>query len=476
MTTTIAALPADLSPSDPTRRRRRLTLEVGVALAAFVALCVAVLTKSTRLLEPDDFAYRASILALTKGHLTLSTAQYEALVHQLRTAAQPGIAQWVQLANGRWISEKNPGYPFLAAPFQLLGLLRVAPLFYGGLAAFGLYHGGRRWLGRHGGTAAVVLFCSSGAALVFAWRATMPTFTDASLIAAGTGALLWTLLSTDTAPRRRGAVGLLAFAAFEGATFTRYTDGVELAVAVVTVLAVARRARVPGGALAAWLGSLAIFVGLVAIFDALVYGGVTKTGYSNGEITFSLSAIVPNLRHMPVHLIEAMPVVLVALAAVIAIAARALRTRRVGDPARSSRLRLDAAVGLSLAASWLGVFGLYAAYTWTENIATNANSTIQVVRFYLPALGAVALLGAWGVVHLPRRLHGALPGALVATLVILGAVVYPTLATGAFGGGGPGSGSLGPTGTSGRNVGPPPGGGVPGGPQSGGTSSGPGSG
>ena len=34
------------------------------------------------------------------------------------------IAQWVQLPNGSWLSEKNPGYPFFAAPFQLLGILR----------------------------------------------------------------------------------------------------------------------------------------------------------------------------------------------------------------------------------------------------------------------------------------------------------------------------------------------------------------
>ncbi|HZX97922.1 MAG TPA: hypothetical protein VFE92_00265 [Dermatophilaceae bacterium] len=49
----------------------------------------------------------------------------------------------------------------------------------------------------------VILFCSSGAALVFAWRATMPTFTDASLIAAGAGALLWTMLATERTVRLR---------------------------------------------------------------------------------------------------------------------------------------------------------------------------------------------------------------------------------------------------------------------------------
>ena len=86
---------------------------------------------------------------------------------------------WVRLRGRRWISEKDPGYPFLAAPFQLLGIIRLAPLFYGALGCLGLFVGARRWLGRFGGAAAVGLFCSSGAALLFAWQDYWPTFTDA---------------------------------------------------------------------------------------------------------------------------------------------------------------------------------------------------------------------------------------------------------------------------------------------------------
>jgi hypothetical protein len=105
--------------------------------------------------------------------------------------------QWVELANGRYISEKDPGYPFLAAPFEALGIIRWAPLLCGALACLGLFIGARRWLGRFGGLAAVGLYCSSGAAVAFGWRDYMPTFTDASLIAAGSGALLWAVLTTE---------------------------------------------------------------------------------------------------------------------------------------------------------------------------------------------------------------------------------------------------------------------------------------
>ena len=78
--------------------------ERAIAIAAFGALCVAVLTRSMQLLEPDDYAYRASIVALTHGQISLSNAQYSALASRLG-----GIMQWVHLPNGSWISEKNPG-------------------------------------------------------------------------------------------------------------------------------------------------------------------------------------------------------------------------------------------------------------------------------------------------------------------------------------------------------------------------------
>ena len=221
--------------------------EAFAALAAFAVLCLLVLSVPARLVEPDDYAYRASTVAITQGHfLTLSTAQVTRLAGQLPTAAPGGpgvIVQWVQLPDGRWISEKDPGYPFLAAPFQALGIIRLAPLFYGALGCLGLFLGARRWLGRYGGAAAVVLFCSSGAALLFAWRDYMPTFTDAALIAAGTGALLWAVLAAEATARRRTWAGLAGFAALEAAVFVRYTDIVVLGCAVVAVVAAASCAR-----------------------------------------------------------------------------------------------------------------------------------------------------------------------------------------------------------------------------------------
>jgi hypothetical protein len=400
---------------------RQLWVEAALAAAAFAALCVLVLSVAPQSAEPDDGAYHASIVAITEGHLvTLSTAQAETLAGKLgdNPAAPPN--QWVEVSDGRWISEKDPGYPFVAAPFQALGIIRWAPLFYGALACLGLFLGAWRWLGRFGGLAAVGLYCSSGAALAFAWRDYMPTFTDASLTAAGSGVLLWTMLATEARCRRRTWAGLAGFLAIEIATFVRYTNIVILGCAVITVV-LAWRLRAGGlrlRTLCWWLASVTAFGAGLAIFDDLVYGGPLKTGYQPGEITFALGAIGTNLRIMPANLMKAMPVLAVGLLALGWINLRWLVLRRTGGPA-GAVARRDLWVGLALAASWFAIWGLYSAYTWTTD---PTSVTVQVVRFYLPATGAIALLGAWLVTRIPGRawLAGVSSGVVIVALFSLG--------------------------------------------------------
>ena len=429
MTDTLDRLDAPDLPVAPRR-----SVEPLVAAGAVVALAVLVLTRGARLLEPDDYAYRASIAALAHGWVRLSDAQYRALVTQVGQ-----VAQWHHLSSGAWISEKNPGYPFLALPFYLAHALRVAPLFYGSLGAWGLYHGARAWLGRRAGAIAAWLFCLSGMAATFAWRATMPTFTDAALVAAGAGALVWAMASPVAPARRRAVVGLAGFAALEAATFVRYTDAIELAVAVLAVVAFARGARVGRGAIALWLGSVALFGAGVLAFDAWAYGSATSTGYSAGEISFSLSSLGANLRGLPLDLVAAAPVALAAAAGVALVVARA--GARPHDPAR----RLDLAVGASLAAGWLGLWVLYLTYTWTADQAGRGGLALAVhlIRFYVPALGPMALLGAAALVRLPR----AAAGAAVAALTLAAVAAFSVMASGSIGpghGAGPGGGPGGP--------------------------------
>jgi len=407
---------ADRAVPGAGRNIRFVWAEAALAVAAFAALCAVVLSVAPQSAEPDDGAYRASIVAMTEGHfLTLSTDQAETLARKLgdNPAAPPN--QWVELSDGRYISEKDPGYPFLAAPFQALGIIRWAPLFYGALACLGLFIGARRWLGRFGGLAAVGLYCSSGAGLAFAWRDYMPTFTDASLIAAGSGALLWAVLATEASYRRRTWIGLAGFAAIEIATFVRYTNIVILGCAVVAVIVAWRlqAARLPLRTLSWWLTSVVVFGVGVASFDDLVYGGPLTTGYQPGEVTFALGAIKPNLRIMPAHLMQAMPMLVLGLVAVGWIIVRWLLLRRVSGQA-CVVARRDLWVGLTLATSWFAIWGLYSAYTWT---ADPTSVTVQVVRFYVPAIGAIALLGAWLVTRIPGR---AWVAGLTSTAVITG--------------------------------------------------------
>ena len=279
-----------------------------------------------------------------------------------------------------------------------------------------MYAGGRRWLGRFGGAAAVGLYCSSGAAILFAWRDYMPTFTEASLIAAGTGALLWVVLAAEASTRRRTSVGLAGFVALEAATFSRYTNVAVLACAVIAVLAAwrLRAVRLPGSAVAWWLASAGVFGAGVAVFGTLIYGGPLRSGYRPGEIAFSLSSLGPNLQYMPAHLIQAVPMLVLGLGALAGIAVTWLRGRRAGGQ-RAAAARQDLAVALALVACWAAIWVLYAIYTWT---AAPRLSTLQAARFYVPALGAISLLGAWLLVRVPRRQ----PAAGVATVVVVAAL------------------------------------------------------
>ena len=107
---------------------------------------------------------------------------------------------------------------------------------------------------------------------------------------------------------------------------------------------------------------------------------------------------------MPAHLIEAMPMLVLGLAALVWIIVQAMRQRSAvaelaAGVAPDAATRRDLAVGLALAASWAAVWILYAAYTWT---AFPGLSALASVRFYVPAMAAIALLGAWLITRLPR--------------------------------------------------------------------------
>ena len=117
---------------------------------------------------------------------------------------------------------------------------------------------------------------------------------------------------------------------------------------------------------------------------------------------------------MPAHLIQAMPMLVLGLGALAGIAVTWLRGRRAGGQ-QAAAARRDLAVALALAACWAAVWVLYATYTWT---AAPGLSTLQAARFYVPALGAISLLGAWLLVRVPRRQ----PLVAITTLAVVAAL------------------------------------------------------
>jgi hypothetical protein len=182
-------------------------------------------------------------------------------------------------------------------------------------------------------------------------------------------------------------------------------------------------------------------------FNDWAYGHATSTGYSAGEITFSLSAFWPNLRLMPGQLARALPLYVLAIVAVVAIVANWLRSRRTSTLARSNGRR-DIAVAAVLLAGWLGMWLLYFTYTWTADIASGGpggvggggggGNTVHLIRFYVPALGLIALLAAWLFSRVSKVLSWGVIGALVVAALFSFYAMAGAGAAGGFPGGGPG--------------------------------------
>jgi hypothetical protein len=233
----------------------------------------------------------------------------------------------------------------------------------------------------------------------------MPTFTDASLIAGAAGLLLGALLSGKDSPARRLTLGTVAFLALDGAVLIRYTDVTVLLVALVTVLALRRVCSLTRATLLSWIGVVVLFALGDLELNRVLYGGYFTTGYPSGLINFGTSAILPNLERMPLFLIESLPMVLLAVAALVWVISL-LVNHQASDVNASTKVhvRRDSLVVLILAAGWFSVWGLYATYTWTVSQTLGSVIPIHVVRFYVPALGLVTLLAAWLLTRLPRKL------------------------------------------------------------------------
>lgn len=401
---------------------------VVLAIVSFVILCNVVLSQAPKMIEPDPYAYRASIYALADGNVNLNQKQYNELsLRLMKTPLGGGIMQWHQQPDGQWVSEKNPGYPFLAVLFKKLGALRLAPLFFGVFGCIGLWFGAKRWIGEWGAAFAVSMYCSASAAMVFAWRETMPTFTDTSLLACGIGLLIWAVLSVERRIRIRVIVGSLAFFSLGLAMFVRYTSITVLAIAALFAAFACSVTRwgLPRWALAIWASVVLVPVGMVLCFNAIYYGSFTKTGYLPGVIGFSLSAIPTNIRELPWRLAEAMPVFLVALAAIVVMVRLQLNLRKVqvgseevGTQAKwidedhgvltltSETAISDWWIGLFLVCCWVSTWGLYIGFVWTSQVIEGAEvygiGAYTFTRLFVPSLAPIALLAAWLLVRLPR--------------------------------------------------------------------------
>jgi hypothetical protein len=395
----------ELSTTLKNGTRREPGNEFLSVIAVWVSFSAIVLAKVPILFEADDYAYRASIVALKNGLITLSASQYAQLNGALRGSGQFGIYQWVHLADGSWISEKNPGFPFLAEPFYLLGNLRMIPVFYSLLAVTGLYLGARKWFGAGAGLVASISFLFSGASLAYANRLTMPTFTEACLVAAALGLLLWSCKSGDS-HRARVVLSSLAFVFLGAAVFSRYTNAVIYVGVLFPFLVFYKRLHFLWGAVLCWMGVTASFATLILCFNNHFYGGWLKSGYSGQHFASSLSNFPKNISQITPFLLESMPVVLLALWGAYHLLKK--EPSVTGGVARQRRV-----LGMVLVLSVVLPWGLYFGYDRTAfNLSSQA--AFHVVRFYVPALGALALLATSQLMKIGFRLRVVLLVILVA--------------------------------------------------------------
>ena len=233
-------LPDEPGPRTAAIRAVRVwSVDALLAVAAFAALCVVVLSVAPRTAEPDDGAYRASIVAMTDGHfLTLSAAQAQSLARELddNPAAPPN--QWVQLPGGRYSARRTrlsvPGGAVRGAGHHPVGAAVLRRL-----ACIGLFIGARRWLGRFGGAAAVGLYARPEPR----WRSPGATTCRRSPTRRWSrrGPGRWYGRCSRRSQHAAAHLDRLSgFVALELATFVRYTNVVILGCAVMAVIA-------PGG-------------------------------------------------------------------------------------------------------------------------------------------------------------------------------------------------------------------------------------
>jgi len=190
--------------------------------------------------SPIDYAYRASIVALTQEHLlTLTNVQYQELLQQLSSGAE-----WVSRSGcirpPALDQQKNPATR-PCAPFQALGILRVAHCSTGHWRCGPLLW--RPAGGSAAGAGTWAVCCSAARERHWLRVAGYDAHLHRRLPdRCRRRSVLWNSASPQRhSPPTRGR-RLARVVAIEAAVLVRYTNVAILAVAVLAVLLVLRRA------------------------------------------------------------------------------------------------------------------------------------------------------------------------------------------------------------------------------------------
>ena len=400
------------------------------ALLAFLIAQLLVLVVPLEFKEPDDWGFQYAVGNYAQGRLTLTDEQY---VQQSQEAWSEGgaLLSYAKIREDRWVFTPSPGHVLFLVPFERIGATQFgATLLSLGLVAI-LYLLLTRISGEKTALLGVVLLIFSPLYLAMWQRVYVDALAALAFCGIGGGLYVYYWLSRPHLSTRMGAAILFAAGLLLMASVGVRSSNIAIVAVfgahflIMAVRSHLRRENYLLTALVFGAGVALPLAGLL-IYQGAVFGSPFSTGNSFAQLPtrfawsydlgIGFSIVRDNVTQLWAPLIMALPILMVAAPAFVAVA--------YGKGFFSCRPdtwpELPAHIYHILWAWVVAVFGVYMAYEWTS-FQAGAQLPFQILtRYYLPALLPMVIV----VALVLRRLSAKLWGSILIALTILGIVFF----------------------------------------------------
>jgi hypothetical protein len=277
------------------------------------------------------------------------------------TGMQGSNNQWDKIAPNTWAIEKTPGYSFILAGFNKLGIAAYTNLILAAIFLPIFYILAKRHFGGRTAFFATILMAFSAAFLGMLVRPYMSDF--AGFVFVALSVLLYAESFKDARPTPLVLAGL-----FAGISLCiRYTNGLLFLVIIAHLVISNRKSLKTIIKPLTWLAAgSAIPVLLLVAYNLLVFGKVFASGYSYtagvnfafqyvywGQIDTALAIISRNISNLPSYLLRGYPLLILLPFGILAYG-----VRRSGNASKNKWKSL-------LILLFCGFFLLYAQYEWS---------------------------------------------------------------------------------------------------------------